>query len=212
MRGALLERGGEIDEEGTGIASVFEGYGAPCDGVDGEEVGQVELDAGAVLEHAEADFVAARDGLCDWIDAHVEMVVEEIVVGAVRSVGSAEDLCAGGRSWGRAGVFCALGAGLVVEVVELAAFGGVVWASRGAANRTAIGRRREARMGSFYRAAGAALLLLSRSQQCRAILSQALLQEHDTRHAGPQVATSSRRDARTAHRRFVRGVHARDDC
>ena len=60
--------------------------------VDVERFVQVELDARAVLEHPEADGVLAADELLFGIDADVEMVEEQVVVGAIRPVLAAQDV------------------------------------------------------------------------------------------------------------------------
>src|SRR5262245_65457803 len=60
---------------------------------------QVELDAVVVLEHLEANGVLAAEGLLFRIDAHVEVVVEQIVVGAMPAILAAQEvrLRRGGR-------------------------------------------------------------------------------------------------------------------
>src|ERR1019366_10235177 len=60
--------------------------------VDATRFMQVELDARAVLEHLEADGVLAADELLLGIDADVEMVEEQVVVGAIRPVLAAQDV------------------------------------------------------------------------------------------------------------------------
>ena len=85
--------------------------------VDGEGFRKVELDAGAVFEHAEADFVAAFDGLGKTGSTFKgEVIVEEVVVGAVRAVGAAEDFGAGGPGRRRGDGRC--GTGVVRRVRE----------------------------------------------------------------------------------------------
>ena len=103
---AFVEGGGEVDEEGAGIADVGEGFRVFGDGVDREGFGKVELDAGKVFKSAEADVVGAGDGFLGGVYAEGEVVGEEVVVGAPRAVGSAEDVGAGGGCGGAgAGVF-----------------------------------------------------------------------------------------------------------
>jgi hypothetical protein len=45
---------------------------------------EVDLDARTVLEHAEANGILAAQELLVGIDPHIEMVVEQLVVGAIR--------------------------------------------------------------------------------------------------------------------------------
>ena len=108
---AGVEGLGEVDEDGAGVALVFELSGAEEDFVD-LEGSEIELDAGAILEHAEADGVFAAEGFVVGIDADAEVVVEEIVVGAEGSIGSAEHGGAVGESGDGVGVAGARGCGL----------------------------------------------------------------------------------------------------
>ena len=62
------------------------------DAIDREIRIQLELDAGIVLEHPEADGVPAADPLLLGIDADVEVVVQQIVVGAIAAVFAAQEL------------------------------------------------------------------------------------------------------------------------
>ena len=55
---------------------------------------QVELDARAVLKHPEADGVLAAEELLVGIDADIEVVVEQIVVGAIRPLAAAQNVVA----------------------------------------------------------------------------------------------------------------------
>lgn len=96
MRRAGFEGVGEVDEDGAGVAGVFERGGAEEDLVDVEGVSEVDLDAGGVGEHLKADGVFAGDELLVRVDADAEVVVEEVVVGAIGAVGSAEDVGVGG--------------------------------------------------------------------------------------------------------------------
>jgi hypothetical protein len=52
---------------------------------------EVQLDARVVLKHLEADGVDAREEFLFGVDADIEVVVEEVVVGAVAAVFAAED-------------------------------------------------------------------------------------------------------------------------
>ncbi len=88
----------EVHEDGAGVALVVERGGAEEDLVDVERFVEVELDARAVLEHLEADGVFAAEELLFRVDADVEMIEEQIVVGAIRAVFAAEDVgVRGGR-------------------------------------------------------------------------------------------------------------------
>ncbi len=55
---------------------------------------ELELDARAVLQHLEADGVCSADELLVGIDAEIEMVEEQIVVGAIGAVRAAEKVTA----------------------------------------------------------------------------------------------------------------------
>ncbi len=58
---------------------------------------QIELDAGVVFEHLETDRVLPADEFLLGIDTNVQVVREQIIVGAVRPVGAAEEIGVGGR-------------------------------------------------------------------------------------------------------------------
>jgi hypothetical protein len=89
---ALCERQREIDEHGAELAFVLQRGRAEEDFVDVEARVQIDLNARGLFQHAEADRVLPADELLRWIDANIEMVVEQVVVGAVRSVGTEEDV------------------------------------------------------------------------------------------------------------------------
>ena len=93
---AGAQRLGKIDKHGAGIALVLERVVAQENLVDVQRVAQVELDARAVLEHPEADRVLAAETLLVGIDANVQVVIEQVVVGAVRSVRAAQHVIARG--------------------------------------------------------------------------------------------------------------------
>ncbi len=65
--------------------SYFSGVCAEQDLVDLQVGVEVELDAGVVLEHLEADRVLAADALLVRIDADVEVVGQQVVVGAIQA-------------------------------------------------------------------------------------------------------------------------------
>jgi len=84
-----------LDYAGTRVEVplVLQGRRAEQNPVDPEVGGEVELDPRVVGEHPEADPVRTRDRLLARIDAHVEVVEEEVVVGAVTPVLPAKDVC-----------------------------------------------------------------------------------------------------------------------
>ncbi len=103
---AFDEGRGEVDVEGAAVAVVLQDGWAKGDFVDLEGRIELELDAGAVFEHFEADGVGSGDELLLRVDAEVEVVIEEVVVGAVGAVGAAEEILGGGFGdcglyWGR---------------------------------------------------------------------------------------------------------------
>ena len=92
---AVAQRLREVDEEGAAVALVFQRRLAQQDLVDLERGIELELDAGAVLQHLEADGVRSADEFLVRIDAEVEMVEEQIVVGAIGAVRAAEKVRSG---------------------------------------------------------------------------------------------------------------------
>lgn len=98
MAGA--KRFGKVYENGAEFAFVFERRGAEENFVDLERLLEIKLDARAVLKHFEADGVLAADEFFVGIDADVQVVVEQIVVGAIRAVSAAEDVGLGGNMRG----------------------------------------------------------------------------------------------------------------
>ncbi len=79
----------KVDEEGAAVALILQRVFAHLDLVDLQGRDELELDAVAVREHLEADRVAAADELLLGIDAQIEVVEEQIVVGAIRPVRAA---------------------------------------------------------------------------------------------------------------------------
>ncbi len=65
---------------------------------------QIELDAPAVLQHPEADGVLPLKELLFRIDANIEVVKQQIVIGAIGSIGAAQNVARCRR--GRAGPQC----------------------------------------------------------------------------------------------------------
>ena len=94
----------KINKHRAGVARVFEqrgfgsrpGFRREENLVDTQLFGQVDLDARAVFQHAEADGVLAADELLVGIDANVKVVVEQVVVGAEGSVCAAQHIGARG--------------------------------------------------------------------------------------------------------------------
>ena len=98
-----VQRLRKIDEDGAVIARVLEWRRAKKNFIDVQRVGEIDLDAVAIDQHAEADGVFPADELLFRVDANVEMVIEEVVVGAKRAVGAAQHIVA--RRDGRGYVF-----------------------------------------------------------------------------------------------------------
>src|SRR6185437_14735010 len=94
---ALAQRGRKIDKDGAVVARVAERRGTEEDTVDLEVRIKIKLNSGAVLEHAEADGIAAGDEFPGRIDANAEVVIKQIVVAAVGAVGAAQDVGVGRR-------------------------------------------------------------------------------------------------------------------
>jgi len=90
--GARLKGLGEVHEDRAEFAVVLERGLVEEDLLDVERGDQVELDAGVVAEHLEADGVLATNELLLRIDADVEVVEEKIVVGAIAAVLAAQDV------------------------------------------------------------------------------------------------------------------------
>ena len=91
----------KVHENSAGIALVFQGGVAEQNLIDVEGGVQIELDARGVLQHPEADGDLAAEEFLFRVDANVQVVEEQIVVGAIRSVGAAQDIGAGRRGLGR---------------------------------------------------------------------------------------------------------------
>ena len=73
----------EVDEDRSGVALVFQLGCSVEDLVDVQRITEIDLDALAVLKHLETDSVFSADALVVRIDADVEVIVEQVVVGAV---------------------------------------------------------------------------------------------------------------------------------
>ncbi len=96
---ALLERLGKIDEDGIQLALVLEIGGAEQDLLDRQVVVEIDLNPRIVLQHPEADGILAAQELLVRIDPHVEVVGQQIVVGAIAAVLTAQDIGARWVSW-----------------------------------------------------------------------------------------------------------------
>ena len=95
----------KVHEDGPGLALVLEPNGAEKNPVYLERGVQIELDAPAVLQHLEADGVFSPEELLLRVDADIEVVKQQIIIGAIGSVGAAQNvaLCRRGRSRPRCG-------------------------------------------------------------------------------------------------------------
>ena len=58
---------------------------------------QIQLNSLSVLQHLEADQILSTEILLLRIDAHVEVVIKQVVVGAIRAIGSAKNIAFGHR-------------------------------------------------------------------------------------------------------------------
>ena len=82
--------------------SYLSGVALEEDLVDVELVGQVELNARAVFQHPETDGVFAADEFLFGIDADVQVVIKQVVIGAEGPVSAAQHIQARGN--GSAGI------------------------------------------------------------------------------------------------------------
>ena len=82
----------KVDEDRSCIALVLESNSTEKYLVDVERGMQIELDAPAVLEHPEADGVLALKELLLRVDAHIEVIKQQVVIGAIRSVPTAQNV------------------------------------------------------------------------------------------------------------------------
>jgi hypothetical protein len=87
---------GKINEDGSGITLVPERRSTEKNLVDAQGIVQIELDPRVVFEHFEADRVLSADELFLWIDANIKVVKQQIVVGTIRAVSSAQNVGLGG--------------------------------------------------------------------------------------------------------------------
>jgi len=92
----------KIDEHRAVVTGVLQCGRAEKDFVDIELIGQVDLNARGILNHAETNRVAPADELLCGIDPNRKVVVEKIVVGAERTVSPAKHVQSRGN--GRSGV------------------------------------------------------------------------------------------------------------
>src|SRR5581483_762710 len=83
---------GKINKHSTRIALIMQSCCAKKNFVDFKSVIQVELDSRVVLQHLEADRVLACDELLRRIDSYIEVIKKHIVVCAISSVSSAQNV------------------------------------------------------------------------------------------------------------------------
>ena len=88
---------GKVDEDGAFLARVLERRAGKQNAIDGQGLMQIDLDAVVVGQHAEADRVLAAEEFLVGVEADVEVVVQQVVVGAVAAVFATEELGAGRR-------------------------------------------------------------------------------------------------------------------
>jgi hypothetical protein len=82
----------EIDKHSTRIALVMQRSGIEQNLVDVQGICKVELDAGVVPQHLEADRVLSADKLLCRIDADIKMIEKQIGIGAIWPVGSSQEV------------------------------------------------------------------------------------------------------------------------
>ena len=88
----------EVDEHGVDLTLEGERRRVHLDLLDREVRVEIDLNPGVVLQHPETDAVLAADQLLRRVDADVEVVVAEIVVGAIAAVLATKDVGAARRS------------------------------------------------------------------------------------------------------------------
>src|ERR1700683_323560 len=87
----------DTHEDGTEFALVFERRRAQENFVNIKSGVEIELNARVVLQHLEADSVFSTDGFFVWINADIEVVVEEIIVVAILAVRATKSVGASGN-------------------------------------------------------------------------------------------------------------------
>ena len=88
----ILQRLREVDEDRVGLPFVLQLRRVEQNLVDAQDVAQVDLNSCSIPEHLEANRVLAGDGFLLGIDPHVEVVIHEVVILAIRTVGSAQQV------------------------------------------------------------------------------------------------------------------------
>jgi len=91
----------KVHKDRARVALIFERRLAIQNFVDLQRLKQVELDARAVVEHPKTNSILAADCLLLRIDADVQVVIKQLVVGAIGPIASAQHLRARGRRRGR---------------------------------------------------------------------------------------------------------------
>lgn len=89
---AGVQRFGEIDENRARVALELEECLTEKNFVDIQGIDQIKLNTRVVLEHLEADRVLAADELLFGIDADIEVVIKQIVVGTIRPISTAQNI------------------------------------------------------------------------------------------------------------------------
>src|SRR6266700_1791118 len=82
----------KINKDRAGVALVLQRDSTEENFVNSQHVRQIELDSRIVLKHFEPDSVLPADELFLWINADIEVVKKQVVVGAIRPVGSTQDV------------------------------------------------------------------------------------------------------------------------
>jgi hypothetical protein len=83
---------GKVYEDGSCVARVLKPDCPQKDLVDMQCAVQIELDPSAVLEHPEADCVLALQELFVRVDPHIEVIKQQVVVGAIGSIRAAQNV------------------------------------------------------------------------------------------------------------------------
>jgi hypothetical protein len=86
----------EVDEDCACFAAVAEPNPIEKNFVDVERRMQIELDALAILKHSEANRVLALKILFVRVDTDIQVVGQQVIIGAIGSVGTAQDFGSGG--------------------------------------------------------------------------------------------------------------------
>src|SRR5262245_47837497 len=90
IRFTLLQGLGEVDIDRIGLALVFQFCVAQQDLLNLKDIAEIDLNPRTVLQHLELDRILAGNRFLLWIDSDIEVVVEQVVVGALRAIAAAE--------------------------------------------------------------------------------------------------------------------------